>query len=74
MSAPEPLALSPADAAAFLSISKRALSILIADGIITARKLGTRTLVDMASLKAYYDSLPVKTDHGSLACAPQVQS
>ena len=59
----EPLALAPAAAAQYLSISKRSLSRLIADGKIAARKQGPRTLVDVASLKAYYASLPKKTDH-----------
>ena len=61
-SALEPLALSPRDAAAFLSISKRSLSRLIRAGKIEARKAGPRTLVDVASLK-YYESRPKKTDH-----------
>ena len=59
----EPLALSPRDAAAFLSISKRSLSRLIQAGNIEARKAGPRTLVDVASLKAYYELLPKKPDH-----------
>jgi hypothetical protein len=57
----EPLALSPRDAAKFLSISKRSLSRLIAARKIVARKDGPRTLVDMASLRSYYASLPVVT-------------
>jgi excisionase family DNA binding protein len=56
----QPLALAPLEAARFLSISKRTLSRLIAGGKILARKDGSRTLVDVASLKAYYASLPVK--------------
>jgi excisionase family DNA binding protein len=56
----QPLALSPVAAAQFLSISKRTLSRLVAAGKIVARKDGSRTLVDVASLKAYYASLPVK--------------
>ena len=32
---------------------------LIADGILKARKAGRRVLVDMASIRAYYESLPV---------------
>jgi excisionase family DNA binding protein len=56
----QPLALSPVAAAQFLSISKRTLSRLVAAGKIAARKEGSRTLVDVASLKAYYASLPVK--------------
>jgi len=63
MPALEPLALSPRAAAAFLSISKRTLSRLIAARKIEARKDGPRTLVDVASLKAYYANLPKKTDH-----------
>lgn len=73
MSSIEPLALSPADAAIHLSISKRAVSILIANGTLTARKFGRRTLVDMADLKNYYASLAIKTDHASIPNAPQVQ-
>jgi len=62
----EPIALSPRDAAQFLSISKRTLSRLIASRKIAARKDGVRTLVDVASLKAYYESLPLKTDHAPI--------
>jgi excisionase family DNA binding protein len=62
----DPIALSPRDAAQFLSISKRTLSRLIALRKIAARKDGPRTLVDVASLKAYYESLPMKTDHAPL--------
>jgi hypothetical protein len=65
-----PLALSPEDAAAFLSISRRALSDLIADDTVLAKKHGTRSLVDVASLRAYYDGLP-KTVPGSIPNAPQ---
>jgi hypothetical protein len=63
----EPIALSPRAAAQFLSISKRSLSRLIARRNIVARKAGLRTLVDVASLKAYYESLPLKTDHAPIA-------
>ena len=62
----EPLALSPRSAANYLSISKRSLSRLIAAKKIEARKDGPRTLVDVASLKAYYASLPKKTDHAPI--------
>jgi hypothetical protein len=60
------LALSPKDAARFLSLSKRTLSNLIAAKKVTARKHGVRTLVDVASLKAYYVTLKLKTDHAPL--------
>jgi hypothetical protein len=56
----EPIALAPRDAARFLSISKRSLSRLIGAGKILARKEGPRTLVDVASLKAFYAALPAK--------------
>jgi hypothetical protein len=62
----EPIALSPRDAAQFLSISKRSLSRLIARRKISARKDGVRTLVDVASLKACYEALPLKTDSAPL--------
>ncbi|MFZ3353524.1 MAG: helix-turn-helix domain-containing protein, partial [Xanthobacteraceae bacterium] len=54
----EALALSPRDAAAFLGISKRTLTRLIADKTIVARKSNSRTLIDVASLKSYYAGLP----------------
>jgi excisionase family DNA binding protein len=63
----EPLALSPRDAAAYLSVSKRTISRLIAAEKIVARKDGVRTLVDVQSLKDYYKSLPLKTDHAPIA-------
>jgi len=66
----EPLALSPKSTAAVLSISKRMVSILIADEVLIARKAGARTLVDFASVKAYYASLPRVTVHASIPNAP----
>jgi hypothetical protein len=56
----QPLDLPPLAAAQFLSISKRSLSRLIAAGKIVAREEGSRTLVDVESLKAYYAGLAVK--------------
>ncbi len=61
----EPIALSPRDAAAFLGLSKRTMSRLISSRKITARKAGLRTLVDVASLKAYYETLPLKSDRSA---------
>lgn len=63
MSAFGPLTLSPRDAAPYLAVSRRTLSNLIRSKKITARKSGTRTLVDVKSLTAYYESLPIKTEH-----------
>ncbi len=62
----EPIALSPRDAAAVLGLSKRTMSRLISSRKITARKAGLRTLVDVASLKAYYETLPLKSDRAPL--------
>ena len=73
MSALESLSLSPSAAAAFLGISKRSLSRLIADDKVIARKDGSRTLVDVASLRWYYENLPIKDDHAPLPCSPQMQ-
>ena len=65
-----PLELSPRDAAAYLAVSRRTLSDLIRKGKVASRKSGTRTLVDMASLQAYYEALPIKSDATSTAMAP----
>jgi excisionase family DNA binding protein len=65
----EAIALSPRDAASYLSISKRTLTRLIASKRIEARKSDGRTLVDVASLKAYYESLPKITRPAPLYCS-----
>lgn len=54
----EPLVLGVKDAAAFVGLSKSRLYELIADGAIEARKLGARTVVPVASLRAYVESAP----------------
>ena len=56
----QPVALSPADAAAFLSLSKKTIHRLIARGKLVAKKSGPRTLVTTESLLAYFASLPTK--------------
>jgi excisionase family DNA binding protein len=67
----EPIALPPVAAAAYLGISKRSLYRLIADGLVTARKDGPRTLVDVASLRSYYASLPTMVGGAiPLSCSP----
>jgi excisionase family DNA binding protein len=66
-----PLALAPIAAARFLSLSKRSLSRLIADGKITARKDGARTLVDVESLKAYYANLPIRPERAPPLATPR---
>lgn len=65
----DPLALSPRDAAAFLSVSKRTLTRLIAAKKIEARKSEGRTLIDVSSLKTYYASLPKVDGPAPLYCS-----
>jgi excisionase family DNA binding protein len=67
-----PIALPPAEAARLIGISKRSLYRLIADGRVVARRDGSRrTLIDVASLRAYFESLPVKSGSGDpLPCSP----
>jgi hypothetical protein len=67
----QPLALSPVAAAQFLSISKRSLSRLVAAGKIVARKDGSRTLVDVASLKRTTPAFLLKLRHRPKKKAPQ---
>jgi excisionase family DNA binding protein len=52
------IALGPADAADVLGIGKTRVYELLTDGRITARKEGTRTLIDYASMVAYFATLP----------------
>lgn len=54
----EPLCLGVKDAATFIGLSKSRLYELIGDGSIEARKLGARTVVPVASLRAYVESAP----------------
>jgi excisionase family DNA binding protein len=56
----QPVALSPADAAAFLSLSKKTIHRLIERGKLVAKKSGPRTLVSTESLQAYFVNLPIK--------------
>jgi hypothetical protein len=54
----DPIALSPRDAAAFLAISKRTVFRLNRARQIKVRKAGPRSLIDVASLRTYFASLP----------------
>lgn len=54
----EPHVLGVRDAATFVGLSKSRLYELISEGTIDARKLGARTVVPVASLRAYVDSAP----------------
>jgi excisionase family DNA binding protein len=67
----DPLAISPKAAASALSITSRAVYLLLADNKLTARKLGSRTLIDYASVTDFYKSLPAKTVAASIPNAPR---
>jgi excisionase family DNA binding protein len=54
----EPIALSPAQAAAYVGLSVRSIYRLLEGGTITGRRKGARTLVDGNSLRTYYAGLP----------------
>ena len=56
---PNALSVSPEDAARLLSVHRRTVDHTIAQRILKARRAGRRVLVDMASIRAYYESLPV---------------
>jgi excisionase family DNA binding protein len=46
------------DAAVFVGLSKSRLYELIGEGTIEARKLGARTVVPVASLRAFVEAAP----------------
>lgn len=54
----EPMVLGVKDAAAFIGLSKSRLYELIGEKQIDARKLGARTVVPVASLKAFVEAAP----------------
>ncbi|WP_119417988.1 helix-turn-helix domain-containing protein [Desertibaculum subflavum] len=53
-----PLFVSPTEAAKLLGIGRTKFYELLAAGEVEARRLGTRTLVDTASIAALADRLP----------------
>lgn len=57
---PEKIAVTVAEAAEMLSLSQRRLREHIIAGNIEARLEGTKWLVSVASLHAYYESLPTE--------------
>jgi hypothetical protein len=58
MSEFEPLSLSIKATAASLAISRAQVYVLLGSGTLTARKDGSRTAVDYATVKAHHESLP----------------
>jgi excisionase family DNA binding protein len=58
-----PICYAPADAAKVLGIGRSTLFGLLARGELSARKLGTRTLITAAELGRYLESLPEAQFH-----------
>jgi len=54
----EPMVLGVKDAATFIGLSRSRLYELIDEGRIDARKLGARTVVPVASLRAFVEAAP----------------
>jgi excisionase family DNA binding protein len=73
MSAAEPLSLSPQGASEYLSLSKPTLYRLLAAGTIKGKRSGTRTMIDGASVRAYYKSLPDFVSGTPAPNAPRLQ-
>ena len=54
----EPIVLGVKEAATFIGLSKSRIYELIAEGQIEARKLGARTVIPTASLRAFVEAAP----------------
>lgn len=59
----EPMFFSFAAATSATGLPKSTLYILLADGKITGRKVGRRTLIDAASLRAFIEAQPLARVH-----------
>ncbi len=70
----EPMSLSPEGAADYLSLSKPTIYRLLAAGSLKGKRAGTRTMIDGASLRAYYKSLPDYAAANAIANAPQMMT
>ena len=68
----EPLSLSPRGAAAFTGYSKRTIYRMLNAGVITARRDGTKTLIDVASIRSHWASLGAYVPGVSVVNAPHV--
>jgi excisionase family DNA binding protein len=55
---PAPLAVSPKQAAVMLGVGRSKIFEMLASGQLHARKLGNRTLIEAASVRSAFDSLP----------------
>lgn len=55
---PSPLAVSPAEAAEMLSVTRNTVYAMAKRGEFTMRKLGSRTVIPFAELEAYVARAP----------------
>jgi hypothetical protein len=68
----EPVSLSPERAAELSGVSIRSIYRLLAAKRFTARRDGPRTLIDYASWRTYFLSLPAYVPGASMPNAPHV--
>jgi excisionase family DNA binding protein len=68
----EPVSLSPETAAELSGVSVRSIYRLLGRKAITARRDGARTLIDYASWRTYFKSLPDYIPGASMPNAPHV--
>lgn len=54
----DPLFLRVSEACRMIGVGRTKLYELVASGHVTARKIGSRTLIEMASIRAFAASLP----------------
>jgi excisionase family DNA binding protein len=54
-----PIFVSPVDAAKLVGVSRSRIYELIGAGVLTRRKDGARTLISVAELRAWGESLPI---------------
>jgi excisionase family DNA binding protein len=70
----EPLSLSPEEAADYIGLSKPTIYRLLAAGSLKGKRVGSRTLIDGKSVRAFYASLPDYVAGASIPNAPHVLS
>ena len=68
----EPVSLSPETAAQLSGVSVRSIYRLLESNAFKARRSGARTLIDHASWRAYFLSLPDYIPGASMPNAPHV--
>jgi hypothetical protein len=66
-----PLLITISEATTITGMSRSAIYLRLASGELTARKAGKRTLIEMASLRAMVNAMPIATirPHGVRKCS-----